>query len=202
VKENIDQRLHYVDDIHHKNKILDHPLKDPTMEQAIVFTATKRQADKLAETLLKMDYSVASLHGDMNQRQRTKTIMQLRNGKLRILIATDVAARGIDVKTISHVINFDLPKTTEDYIHRIGRTGRFGTTGIAFSFATNGERGLILSIEKFTGKTMTCDVIPGLEPKSRVAKRSSSPQPGHPRNKQQRFFPGKKRRSNSARTYA
>ena len=189
-KLNIDQRLYYVDDIHHKNKILDHLLKHSEIEQAIIFTTTKRQADKLTKSLLNMDHAVAKLHGDMNQRQRTNTIQLLRRGKLRILVATDVASRGIDVKTISHVINFDLPSTTDDYIHRIGRTARAGATGTAFSFATNGERSLIQSIEKHTGKTITCDVIPGLEPTKKKGNNSPSRKKNFRRNKR-KFFPRK-----------
>jgi superfamily II DNA/RNA helicase len=192
-EENIDQRLHYVDDINHKQKILKHHLKNPEIKQAIVFIATKRQADKLTKNLLNTGYSVAALHGDMNQRQRSKTIMQLRKEKLRILIATDVAARGIDIKTISHVINFDLPTDKEDYVHRIGRTGRAGEKGVALSFATNKERSLILSIEKFTGKKIICDVIPGLGQREK-ATRKSYPRKRYPSNnkdnrrRQQRSF--------------
>lgn len=165
--DNIDEHLFYVDDIHHKHKVLDHLLTNPAIEQAIVFTSTKRQADELTRDLLKKDLAAAKLHGDLNQRQRNKTIMLLRKGKIRVLIATDVAARGIDVKTITHVINFDLPRNTEDYIHRIGRTGRAGAKGMAYSFATLSQRSLVLSIEKLTGKKINCEIIPGLEPKKK-----------------------------------
>jgi superfamily II DNA/RNA helicase len=163
--ENIDERLHYVDDINHKHKILDHLLSNPEIQQAIIFTSTKHQADELTKCLLKKEFPAARLHGDLNQRQRSKTIMQLREGKIRILVATDIAARGIDIRTISHVINFDLPRNTEDYIHRIGRTARAGARGTAYSFATRSQHSMILSIEKLTGKRINCDVIPGLEPK-------------------------------------
>ena len=196
-EENIDQRLHYVDDINHKQKILKHHLKNPEITQALVFIATKRQADKLTKNLLNTGYSVAALHGDMNQRQRSKTIMQFRKEKLRILIATDVAARGIDIKTISHVINFDLPTDKEDYVHRIGRTGRAGEKGVGLSFATNKERSLILSIEKFTGKKIICDVIPGLGQREKATQKSY-PRKRYPTNnkdnrrRQQRSFKRKK----------
>ncbi len=195
--EKIAQHLHYVDDINHKQKILDHILQDQSIDQAIIFTSTKRQADKLADNLMDRDYSVAALHGDMSQRQRTNTITQLRKGRLHILVATDVAARGIDVKTISHVINFDLPTNTEDYVHRIGRTGRAGAEGIAFSFATTGERSLVRAIEKFTGKTMTCDVIPGLEPTGKVSGFSGRNR-RRPQRNQRNFTPRNNQRSRSA----
>ncbi len=163
--ENIEQRLHNVDGLDHKYRLLGHLLTDQELNQAIVFTSTKRQADVLVEKLLKEGHTAAVLHGDMNQRQRTKTITQLRQEKLRILVATDVAARGIDVQTISHVINFDLPNNAEDYVHRIGRTGRAGAKGIALSFAASKDMHLLKRIEQFTGQKITSHLIPGMEPK-------------------------------------
>jgi len=198
-KQNINQRLYYVDDIRHKNKILQHLLKDPKIEQAIIFTKTKRQADNLTKILLSKDHAVAKLHGDMNQRQRTNTIRLLRKGKYRILVATDVASRGIDVKTISHVINFDFPTTTDDYIHRIGRTARAGATGTAFSFVTNNERSLIRPIEKSTGKTIESDVISGLEPIKKQAKKTSFSQKNF-RNKKRKRFSRKSNKRSSKRS--
>lgn len=162
--ENIEQRLHYVDNLSHKNRLLDKLLTDPDMTQAIVFTATKSHADQLADELYELGHQAAALHGDMNQRQRTRRIMQLRRGEIRILVATDVAARGIDVQTISHVINFDLPNNAEDYVHRIGRTGRAGAKGLALSFASPKDVPVVKQIEKFTGQTMSLHVIPGFEP--------------------------------------
>lgn len=164
-QENIEQKLHTVDNIDHKYRLLDHLLGDEAMSQVIIFTATKHQADELADKLCVEGHPAGALHGDMNQRQRTRTIMALRKGAIRILVATDVAARGIDIPAISHVINFDLPMSAEDYVHRIGRTGRAGATGIALSFAAHRDNRLVQEIEKFTGKKMTPTVIPGLEPK-------------------------------------
>ena len=111
---NIEQRLHYVDDISHKNQLLDHLLLDIALKQAIVFTATKRDADLLADSLSAQGHAAAALHGDMSQRERNRTLIKLRQGGIRVLVATDVAARGIDVAGITHVINFDLPKFAED----------------------------------------------------------------------------------------
>nr|MBS4171491.1 ATP-dependent RNA helicase RhlE [Neochlamydia sp. AcF95]NGY95012.1 ATP-dependent RNA helicase RhlE [Neochlamydia sp. AcF84] len=172
--ENIEQRLHFVDDMHHKSRLLDHLLNDPSVNQAIIFTATKRFADQLVDILYENGHPAAALHGDMNQRQRSKTIMRLRDGEIRVLVATDVAARGIDVQTISHVINFDLPTNAEDYVHRIGRTGRAGAKGIALSFAASKDMRLVRQIEQFTGYTITPSVIAGMEPKSKPSKPSSS----------------------------
>lgn len=163
--ENIEQRLHYVDDLSHKNKLLDHLLRDQSLKQAIVFTATKRDADILADNLATLGHEVAALHGDMNQRERTRTLTKLRNGRLRILVATDVAARGIDVADITHVINFDLPKFAEDYVHRIGRTGRAGASGTAVSFASGKDSISLKRIERFTGQHIAPFVVPGMEPR-------------------------------------
>ena len=162
---NITQSLMYADDLSHKLQLLDHVLRDAEMDQAIVFTSTKRGADDLSEHLADQGFSAAALHGDMNQRQRTRTLSLLQGRKLRILVATDVAARGIDVQGISHVVNFDLPMQAEDYVHRIGRTGRAGRSGLAFTLATHSERHKIRRIESYIGRPVEAQIIAGLEPK-------------------------------------
>ena len=163
--ENIEERVHFVDNMQHKHLILNHLLDDPNVEHAIVFTSTKVLANSLQEKLYDAGYEAAALHGDMNQRQRTKTIMRMRQGKIKILIATDVASRGIDISTISHIINFDLPNNAEDYVHRIGRTGRAGAKGVACSFVSFKDLHLLRTIEKYTGNKITPHVIAGMEPK-------------------------------------
>lgn len=178
--EQIDQRMHKVDDITHKYKLLDHFLSDDSMNQSIIFTSTKNQADNLAEKLLEEGHKAAALHGDMNQRQRTRTLTRLRRSELKILVATDVAARGIDVQTISHVINFDLPMSPEDYVHRIGRTGRAGASGVALSFVSPKDRHLVKRIEQFTGQTLSFHVIQGMEPKAPDKKPFSHPNKKRP----------------------
>lgn len=189
--ENIQQRLHHVDNLEHKYRLLDHILSGKDITQAIVFTRTKHHADQLVDKLINKGFSAGALHGNMNQRQRTKTIIKLRQGAIRILVATDVAARGIDIPAISHVINFDLPENEEDYVHRIGRTGRAGATGIAMSFATSKEMYLVRQIEKFTHQKMSPHSIPGLEPRTNNS--SSSPafvSQGNyrPKQKKKNFF--------------
>ena len=166
--EHIEQRLHFVDDMAHKNKLLEHLLIAPEMRQAIVFTSTKRHADLLAEDLYAAGHKVAALHGDMTQGARNRTLTRLRHGDISVLVATDVAARGIDVAGISHVINYDLPKFAEDYVHRIGRTGRAGKQGTAVSFASHAERFQLRKIEQFTGQRLEAAVITGLEPQKRL----------------------------------
>ena len=161
----IEQRLHWADDFEHKNALLDHILTERSMEQAVVFTSTQRDADWLADRLHDMGHSVASLHGGMPQGRRTRVLQGLRSKHLRVLVATDVAARGIDVPTISHVINYGLPMKAEDYVHRIGRTGRAGRAGLAITLAERRDVGMIRRIERFTTQPITTAVIAGFEPK-------------------------------------
>jgi superfamily II DNA/RNA helicase len=175
--ENIEQRMMFADDVAHKNKMLSHLLTDVGVNQALVFTATKRDADGLADQLSAQGHSVAALHGDMSQRERNRTLLNMRNGNVRILVATDVAARGLDVRGISHVINFDLPKFAEDYVHRIGRTGRGGESGIAISFASNRDAQLLKRIERYTEQSIKMHTIEGLEPKYKLRTGPSSDRP-------------------------
>jgi len=171
---NIEQRVHYVDDLSHKNRLLHHLLAGQEVNQAIVFTSTKRHADQLADDLGAIGHKVAALHGDMKQSARNRTLTKLRHGDVRVLVATDVAARGIDVSGISHVINFDMPKFAEDYVHRIGRTGRAGSSGTAVSLVSGTDRMSLQKIERFTGKRIEAHVIPGFEPQRRSQQPSAS----------------------------
>ena len=196
---NITQTLLYADDSGHKLRLLDHLLRDASVDQAIVFTSTKRGADALAERLEDDGFAASALHGDMNQRQRTRTLGMLQKGRLRVLVATDVAARGIDVQGISHAINFDLPMQAEDYVHRIGRTGRAGRNGQAFTLATHSERHKIRRIEQFTGQPLTAEVIAGLEPvKSAESGRGAGKGRGKPGGRPSR--PGYAREKDHARS--
>lgn len=149
--ENIEQHFLRTDSLSDKNRTLEKILSESKIHQAIIFSATKRQTRQIANDLRDMGLAVGSLHGDLNQRQRTKTIGQFREGKIKFLVATDVAGRGIDVLTVSHVINYDVPNTLDDYIHRIGRTGRAGNKGIAFSFFSSKDWEIRREIEQFSG---------------------------------------------------
>jgi superfamily II DNA/RNA helicase len=174
----IEQRMHFTDDMGHKHRLLDHILRDATMKQAIVFTATKRDADQLAEQLADNGFAAGALHGDMSQGARNRTLTMLRGGKMQVLVATDVAARGLDVPEITHVVNFDLPKQAEDYVHRIGRTGRAGRSGIAVSLVNHSEAFNWRRIEQFTNNRVEPTVIEGLEPRRATAKFAPKPAPG------------------------
>jgi ATP-dependent RNA helicase DeaD len=138
-------------------------LEVENFEGMIVFVRTKNETETLAEKLRARGYSAAAISGDVAQAQRERTINQLKSGKLDILVATDVAARGLDVDRISHVVNFDIPIDTESYVHRIGRTGRAGRTGDAISFVTPRERRMLTSIEKATRQPLTQMQLPSVE---------------------------------------
>jgi len=167
----IEQCVLQADDYGHKHALLRHILKDQTLEQALVFTSTKRSAQKLSDQLNERGYKSAVLHGDMKQSARKRTIDSMKRRHAQILVATDVAARGLDIKTITHVVNFDLPSVAEDYVHRIGRTGRAGMNGVAFSLVGPNDWLYLHEIEKFTGNKISQTTIQGLEP--RLAKPAS-----------------------------
>ena len=165
---NIKQVLFWADNAQHKRQMLDHWLRDATIDQAIVFSSTQIECDGLAADLQQDGFSAVALHGALSQGMRNRRLMALRNGQVQILVATDVAARGIDVPTITHVFNFGLPMKAEDYTHRIGRTGRAGRDGLAVTFAEIRDRRKIGDIESYTRQPFKAEVIPGLEPKVRV----------------------------------
>jgi superfamily II DNA/RNA helicase len=196
----IEQRLHWADDGAHKDALLEHILAGREVDQAVVFTSTQRDADWLADRLADMGHRVASLHGGMPQGRRNRVLHGLRSRDLRVLVATDVAARGIDVPTISHVINYGLPMKAEDYVHRIGRTGRAGRAGLAVTLAERRDAGMIHRIQRFTTQDIPAAVIEGLEPK-RPAPSFDRPRPAGParaggwgRSGEQRHQPGHQRR--------
>ncbi len=165
---NIKQVLFWADTADHKRKMLDHWLRDTTINQAIVFASTQIECDGLANDLQQAGFSAVALHGALSQGIRNRRLMALRSGQVQILVATDVAARGIDVPTITHVFNFGLPMKAEDYTHRIGRTGRAGRDGLAVTFAEQRDRRRIADIEAYTRQRFTAEVIPGLEPRMRA----------------------------------
>ncbi|EXA90207.1 MULTISPECIES: DEAD/DEAH box helicase [Acinetobacter] len=160
----ITQTLHWTDGFEHKKKLLTHWLADETLDQAVVFASTQEDTDMLAEELAEAGHSVVALHGAMPQTVRNRRLRSIREGRAKILVATDVAARGLDVPTISHVINFGLPMKHEDYVHRIGRTGRAGRTGQAITLATYRERGKIRALEDYLDARLSVSEIEGLEP--------------------------------------
>ena len=175
--KSIQQHIHHADSKAHKQELLEHHLNDRQLTKALIFTATKRGADQLAKVLRSKDHKSAALHGDMSQNKRRQTVENLKKGRVEMLVATDVAARGLDIKDISHVINFDLPMVAEDYIHRIGRTGRAGATGCAISLVGSADWQKLGQIERLTGQKIKREVIEGLEPTASEPKNKRGDKP-------------------------
>lgn len=189
---NIAQKLHWADNMAHKHRLLEHLLSDPELDQAVVFASTQIESEKIADTLRANGYQASALHGAMPQAVRNRRLEALRKGHTRILVATDVAARGIDVPRISHVINFGLPMKPEDYTHRIGRTGRAGRNGIAITLAEHRDRIKIKAIERFTQQRMTAAEIEGLEPQVKPSFTKPRQRPnGNKRSKPKFGAPGR-----------
>ncbi len=151
--DTIEQYVYYVDK-NNKKDLLVHLLKDKTIVSALVFTRTKHGADRIVRQLSKENVPAQAIHGDKSQGARQSALNNFKNKKLRILIATDIAARGIDIDELSHVINYDLPNVPETYVHRIGRTGRAGLGGVAISFCDFDEKEQLADIEKLTRKRL------------------------------------------------
>src|SRR5438874_1245346 len=167
-KLDITQHALIADNQEHKVRMLDRLLRETDVAQALVFTAMKRTAAELTIALVGKGFTAGALHGDMHQKERTRTLNRVRDGSVRVLVATDVAARGIDVPGINLVVNYDAPRLAEDYVHRIGRTGRAGRAGVAVTFLGRDDRSLVRQIERFTGHKVSMMEIEGLEPRSRL----------------------------------
>ncbi len=165
---NIKEKLFWADNPQHKRKLLDHWLRDTTINQAIVFASTQVECDGLAGDLQQAGFDAVALHGALSQGLRNRRLTALRNGQVQVLVATDVAARGIDVPTITHVFNYGLPMKAEDYTHRIGRTGRAGRDGLAVTFAEMRDRRKIFDIEGYSRQQFKAETISGLEPQQRA----------------------------------
>ena len=153
---------------HLKTDLLHELLKGADMGGVIVFTRTKHGAARLARNLERRGHSVTSLHGDRTQSQRERALSDLKRGRVDVLVATDIASRGIDVNDLTHVINFDVPHTPEDYVHRIGRTGRVDALGDAFTFMAPDESKDVGGIERFLGKTIPRVILPDFDYKARA----------------------------------
>jgi ATP-dependent RNA helicase RhlE len=151
--ERIDQRVLFVAGSD-KRSLLAELLRDPEIERALVFARTKHGADRIADQLDRHKIAAAAIHGNKSQNARQRALEDFRRGRVRVLVATDIAARGIDIDGITHVINFDLPQVAESYVHRIGRTARAGMSGTALSFCSGEERDLLRDIEKLTRRKL------------------------------------------------
>jgi ATP-dependent RNA helicase RhlE len=150
----VDQRVHFVETAQ-KRTLLTTLLKDPALARVLVFTRTKHHANRVSQHLERAGVSNDALHGNKSQNARQKALERFRSGQARVLVATDIAARGIDVDGVTHVINFELPNEPESYVHRIGRTARAGNSGIAVAFCDASERGFLRDIERLTKRPLT-----------------------------------------------
>ncbi|MFN5880778.1 MAG: DEAD/DEAH box helicase, partial [Burkholderiales bacterium] len=170
--ENITQTVFRVDTPEHKRAAVGHLVREHALSQVIVFSNTKIGAGRLARQLEKDGLSAAAIHGDKSQQERLKTLDDFKAGRVAILVATDVAARGLDIAELPAVINFDLPYSPEDYVHRIGRTGRAGASGVAFSLMTAGnDERLLADIEKLTKRKLPVETL-RIEAERRSARES------------------------------
>lgn len=152
--ETIDQYLYYVDKSNKKRLLVD-LVKNDGIYSALVFARTKRNADRLCKYLVQQGISSKAIHGDKSQNARTRALDDFKSGKIQLLVATDIAARGIDISSLEHVFNFELPETAESYVHRIGRTGRAGAKGKAIAFCDFTEKNMVKEIESLTKKKLT-----------------------------------------------
>ncbi len=179
--ETIQQAIYFVDKDKKKGLLL-HLLKDEAIKSVLVFTRTKHGADKVVKDLLKENIKAEAIHGNKSQNNRQNALNNFKTGKTRVLIATDIAARGIDVDSLSHVINFEMPNVPETYVHRIGRTGRAGANGIAFSFCDAEEKEYLADIQKLIGRKIP--VIEGhpFPFTGAISTPSAKPQGRHNRN--------------------
>ena len=154
--ESIDQRIHFVDR-ENKAALLESFMQNEPTSRTLVFTRTKHGANRVATNLRKIGVIAGIIHGNKSQSARLQALATFRSGKASVLVATDIAARGLDIDGITHVINYDLPMEAESYVHRIGRTGRAGATGIAISYCDAGERGYMRQIERQINRSVTVD---------------------------------------------
>jgi len=193
--ELISQVAHPVDK-DRKRELLAHLVKSNNWQQVLVFTRTKHGANRLADQLEKDGIETAVIHGNKSQPQRMKALKRFKDCELQVLVATDIAARGIDIESLPHVVNYDLPHVSQDYVHRIGRTGRAGETGEAVSLVSGEDRTLLRDIERLTGKQIEQKVVPGFEPGSGY--RNAQPEPQQRRGNRPQNQPRRPEKSRSA----
>jgi ATP-dependent RNA helicase RhlE len=202
--DKIDQSVFFVERTGKRN-LLKHILSDPSVERVLVFTRTKHRANNLAKQLTRAQIPADAIHGDKSQTARTRALANFRNGKTRILVATDIAARGLDIDAVTHVINFDLPNEPESYVHRIGRTARAGASGIAYSFCAVDERKYLKDIEKLIRQKIpiienhpfVSDVVDPEPPKRDSTPDKNSRRAGQRRNRRRNNRQNKRRSSES-----
>ena len=191
----VTHRVHPVD-ADHKRDLLLHLLAEDSRRQTLIFGRTKHGCDKLCQHLQKFGLRAAAIHGNKSQNQRTRALADFKSGKINVLVATDIAARGLDIEQLPLVINHDLPMVAEDYIHRIGRTGRAGATGLAISLVSHEEAGLLVDIQKLLKQDISIEPVAGFEP-SRPLRMDSKLRPAQGGRRNQPQSAGRKRHPQS-----
>jgi len=171
--ETISQKIHPVDKVR-KPELLSHLIRTGNWYQVLVFSRTKHGANKLVKRLTRDDIHAAAIHGNKTQPQRTRALADFKQNKIQVLVATDIAARGIDIDQLSHVVNFDLPNVPEDYVHRIGRTGRAGASGEAISLVCADEIKQLRDIERLIKRKIEREEVEGFEAEHVVPESTSS----------------------------
>jgi ATP-dependent RNA helicase RhlE len=184
--DRVEHRVYFVD-MKDKRALLQDLLRDAAMSRVIVFTRTKHGANKVADLLGKVGHRAEAIHGNKSQNARQRALEEFRNGRARILVATDIAARGIDIDDVSHVVNFELPEVAESYVHRIGRTARAGSGGIAISFCDSEERDSLKQIERLLKHSLTAMNDQRALTESKPTERKPHHAKAHPRNGNRRF---------------
>lgn len=181
----IEQKVYFVDK-GQKANVLVSLISEGNWEQVLVFTRTKHGANKLTKKLISSNISSLAIHGNKSQGARTKALEGFKKGTIRVLVATDIAARGLDIPLLPHVINFELPNISEDYVHRIGRTGRAGASGEAISLVSPDERAYLRDIEKLVGLRIPSGTLEGFEPDPNAIPEPEEKRQGRQRNSQPR----------------
>jgi ATP-dependent RNA helicase RhlE len=176
--ERVEQKVMFVAGAE-KQRLLERLLSDPELQRVLVFTRTKHGADKVVRNLVKARIQAQAIHGNKSQAQRERALAAFKSGSLRVLVATDIAARGIHIDDVSHVVNFDLPNVPESYVHRIGRTARAGAGGVAISFCNSEERAYLRDIEKLTRRNVPVAAVPAGFSAERANTAPRSEQPRH-----------------------
>jgi ATP-dependent RNA helicase RhlE len=183
--ELVSQVAHPVDAAR-KRELLAHLVKSNDWQQVLVFCRTKHGANRLAQQLTREGINADAIHGNKSQGQRERALGEFKAGKVRVLVATDIAARGLDIEALPHVVNYDLPHVAEDYVHRIGRTGRAGIEGEAVSLVSHEERPLMAAIERLINRRVESRPIEGFAPGSAAPRAAAAPRPAQPQNRRQR----------------
>ncbi len=181
----IEQKVYFVDK-GQKANVLVHLVSEGNWEQVLVFTRTKHGANKLTKKLISSNISSLAIHGNKSQGARTKALEGFKKGSIRVLVATDIAARGLDIPLLPHVVNFELPNISEDYVHRIGRTGRAGASGEAISLVSTDERAYLRDIEKLVGLRIPSGTLEGFEPDPNAVPEPEEKRQGGQRHSQSR----------------